>query len=154
MGRLITWMLSKLAAFQFWLATKRFKVDRDYVIERGVEDIIRIRILRGKFTGVAFIFHNIRLGVHDEAILDFETHIQENPHNADLASPKFNKLISNIFRSLLREVLHETGRNYPSESDQEREFYEESDPVLEKRILRRESRQKAIRTDTESHNGV
>ena len=154
MGRLITWMLSRVAAFQFWLATKRIKVDRDYVIERGYDDIIKIRILRGKFTGVAFLFHNIRLGVHDEAILDFETYIQENPHNADLASPKFNKLVGNIFRSLLREVLHETGRNYTSEPDEEREFYEESSPVLEKRILRRKSRAKAVRPDSESHNSV
>lgn len=154
MGKLITWMLSRIAAFQFWLATKRFKVDRDYVIERGYDDIIKIRILKGKFTGVAFIFHNIRLGVNDEAILDFETYIQENPHNADLASPKFNKLVGNIFRSLLREVLHETGRNYPSEPDEEREFYEESSPLLEKRILRRKSRKEAIRPDSESHNGV
>ena len=149
MGRLITWMLSSLATFEFWLATKRFRVDRHYKIERGYDDIIQIRILRGKFKGVSLTFHNIRLT--DQGTVEFETVILENPKNADVSSNKFVRVTNNILRALLREVLHETGTDYFTESDEEREFYEESSPLLKKRILRRESRQKDIRTDSESY---
>src|SRR5210317_274452 len=148
MGRLTTFLLSSWASFEFWLATKRFKLERDYFIERGYQDMVTVRIKTGKFKGVSLTFHNIRLSQHDTTI-DFETHILENPNNADLTSKKFIKLTNNILRALLREVLHETGTGHTSELDEEREFYEESSPLLEKRILRQQSRTQDIRTDSE-----
>jgi hypothetical protein len=142
-------MLNSLATFEFWLATKRFRIDRHYKIERGYDDIVQVRILRGKFKGVSLTFHNIRLS--DYGTVEFETVILENPENADVFSNKFVRVTNNILRALLREVSHETGTDHITESDEEREFYEENSPLLEKRILRRKSRPKDIRTDSEPH---
>lgn len=139
MGRLITWMLSKWASFRFWLASKRLVPNKHYVIQRGENDRVHIEMLRGKYRGVKFTFDNIQLN-ENEPLIEFITIVKENPNWVDISSKRFDRLCSNIFRALLREVLHETGTSYTFEFDEEREFYEESSPLLEKRILRRKSR--------------
>jgi len=153
MGRLITWMLSSVASFRFWLAQKRFKVHRDYNIQRAANDTILVEIIRGKYANVKFTYDDIKLNEF-EPLVEFKTLILENPNGVDLTENKFLRIANNIFRSLIREVLHEARTLDTAEPDEEREFYEESSPLLEKRILRRESRSKAIRPDSESHNKV
>src|SRR5210317_1893362 len=60
MGRLITWMLSSVASFRFWLAQKRFKVHRDYNIQRAENDTILVEIIRGKYANVKFTYDDIK----------------------------------------------------------------------------------------------
>lgn len=156
MGRLITSLQNEWATFRFWLATKRFQKDRDYVVHKDEDDIALIEILRGKFKGIKFAYGAMHLTEADgTGSLEFRTYVLYNPHDADITSKKFNKLTSNILRVLLQEVaresINEARENDSAESDEERGVREKSTPVLERRVSRGESRKESVSGDTELH---
>ena len=155
MGRPTTSLLSRWASFRFWLATKRFRKDRDYIIVRGKDDSIYIEILRGKYKNIVFTFDNIQI-IDDEngGCINFVTVVRSNPEWRDITSKGFRKIVDNIFRALIRDIQHEAGKADTTEPDQERDFYEESSPVLEKRILHGESRKKTLSADSNPYSDV
>lgn len=166
------------ARLQFWWAKKTIKDGRDF--ELTIDDVgALITILRGKFKGAQFRFSPLTVREEDQAVLDFQTHVVYYPKGVDLSDPNFGKLATNILRILITELVREP-RNFPqgpapdfssyneyheeltnenrdidtSQFDQERDFYEESSPVLEKRVSKRKPRKKAVRTDQPVHSEV
>lgn len=159
----------KLAELQFWWAKKTIKDGRDF--ELSVDELgTLVTLLRGQYAGVQFRFGPMTLRESNEAMLDFSTVVVYNPKNVDVLNKNFEKLSSNILRFLLAEAVEDT--KYPTdwmaaikvidenrkidtiELDQERGFYEESTPVLEKRVSKRKPRKKVISTDSRIHPEV
>ena len=152
-----SWIEDKLADFQFWWARKTLKKDTDYKLHDT--PMMEMEILRGRFKGVKIWFDDVIL--NEEGLVDFCTVILENPNNLDVCTKKFVKLSTNLFRITLSEfvakpknidkVINESRTSDTDELDQEREFHEENSPLLEARILKRESRKKVVPADSGVH---
>jgi hypothetical protein len=147
----------KFADFQFWWAKKTLKKNVDYKIH---ETAPMVEILKGEFEGVMIWFDDVTL--REDGLVDFSTVILENPRYLDVCTKKFVKLSTNLFRITLSEfvakpnnntdkVINESRTIDTDEPDQEREFHEENSPLLEARILKRQSRKKIVPTDSGIH---
>jgi hypothetical protein len=153
-----------IAELQFWWAKKLIKDGRDFDIQ--VDDVGNlVTILRGDFKGTQFRYSPLTVREDDDALVDFHTHVVYYPKGVDLSNYKFAKLTTNILRILLAEAvsepedytkeLNDANRNLDtSEFIEERDFYEESPPVLKKRVSERKPRKKAVRTDKPVHSEV
>lgn len=153
-------------ALGVWWARKTIKDGRDYEI--SMDDVgMLVHLTSGKFKGVTYRYSPLKV-LDDEGLVDFRTYVEYAPKNVDVSNPKFAKLTTNILRILLSEAIPETqsqtkfeaqvndeNRNTDTgESDQERGFYEESTPLLEKRVSKRKSRAKTVSADTDLHPKV
>jgi len=151
-----------LAGLQFWWAKKVIKDGRDFDIQ--IDDIGNlVTILRGKFKNTQFRYSPLTVREDDDALVDFHTHVVYYPKGVDLSDPNFAKLTTNILRILLADAvsepntkeLNDANRNSDtSKFIEERDFYEESSPVLEKRVSKRKPRKKVVRTDKSVHSEV
>lgn len=151
---------------QFWWATLWLKDGKHFEI--SVDDLgLLVTILRGRYKKVQFRYANMIMSEDGLGRMDFNTVVVYNPMNADVGEPKFAKLSTNILRLLLAEmvrdfssltankqVMNENRDTDTFESNQERDFHEESTPVLEKRVSKRKPRKKAVRTDKPVHPEV
>jgi hypothetical protein len=151
---------------QFWWAKKTLKDGRDFELQMDEVGML-VTIISGKFKGVQFRYSPLTV-VDDEGLVDFRTYVEYAPLSVDLTDPKFVRLTTNILRILLTEAIPETAvqkheeiqvidenRNTDTDKfDQERDFYEESSPVLEKRVSKRKPRKKVVPTDSGVHPEV
>jgi len=142
----------RVAVLQFWWAKKRLTDGVDYTLHI-TDDILTVELLKGKFAGVKFRYD--RCYLRDNMSFEFHTVIVDNPNNENVTSKKFNKLSANLFRVILSEcmsdsskVINENRTSDTDEPDQEREFYEEVSPILEKRVSKRQSRKKVVPADS------
>jgi hypothetical protein len=151
-----------IAGLQFWWAKKLIKDGRDFDIQ--IDDVGNlVTILKGKFEGTQFRYSPLTVREDDDALVDFHTHVVYYPKNVDLSDSDFAKLTTNILRILLADAvsepntkeLNDANRN-PDTSQfiEERDFYEESSPVLEKRVSKRKPRKKIVRTDKPIHSEI
>ena len=156
-------MKSKLqeykARFEFWWAKKTVKDGRDFSLSFDSNGML-VYILRGPFGGVQYRYANVQLKEDQSAMVDFSTVVVYNPNNTDLSDPKFVALTTNIFRIILdvavsehknltaigmtEKVINENREVDISESNEERDFHEESTPLLEKRVSKRKPRKKTV----------
>lgn len=155
------------ARLEFWWAKRSLKDGRDFELSMHGDKLV-VTILRGKFKGVLYQYSPLTVREDDAGLIDFQTHILYNPMDglyADLMSGEFQKLTTNILRILLQEsipekmaqanyieqVMNENRDTDISEPLEERGFYEESTPLLEKRVSKRKPRTKTVRTDSGVH---
>lgn len=142
------------ARLQFWWATKTLVEGRDYKLEIIEDSGVLVTFLRGKYKGIVLTFVNMI--VNEDGRLDFQTHVMYNPNAVNVYSRKFNNSTANILRMLLHESVRDSTRVKPNEdreidtsqSDEERDFHEESSSVLEKRVSKRKPRKKAPPRDS------
>lgn len=142
-----------IARLQFWWATKTLKEGKDFDLELVRDSGVIVTLLRGRYKGIVFTFANMT--IQEGGLLDFTTGVMYNPNNEDVYGTKFNKIASNILRIILRdivrgskrELLYEDREIDTSQSDEERDFHEESSPLLEKRVSKRKPRKKAASRD-------
>lgn len=143
-----------IARLRFWWATKTLVEDRDYKLELVEDSGVLVTFLRGKYNGIVFTFVN--MFVRENGVLDFQTRVLYNPYDEDVIySRKFNNATANIMRMLLHDAVRGTTKVKPNEdreidisqSDEERDFHEESSPLLEKRVSKRKPRKKAAPRD-------
>jgi hypothetical protein len=149
---------------EFWWAKTTIKDGRDFEIQVD-EDGMYISILKGKFRGVRYRYSPLTV-LDDEGLVDFRTIVEYIPENVGELGEDFSKLTTKILRILLSEAIPETinqtkqeyeqvtnenGNIDTGELTQERDFYEESTPLLEKRVSRRKSRKKVVPTDSGLH---
>lgn len=160
-------MISKLqeykARLEFWWAKRTLKDGRDFALNFDNLGLI-VTILTGPFAKVEYRYANILVREDEEGMIDFHTVVRYNPLNADVTHPDFVKLTSNILRIIFQDTMGEhkideqvvnENRNIDTfELDQERDFYEESTPVLEKRVSKRKPRKKTVRTDSGLHSEI
>lgn len=152
---------------EFWWARKTIKDGRDFDLQMDELGML-VTILTGEFKGTQFRYSPLSVREDNEGLVDFATYVEYAPHSADVANPKFTKLTTNILRILLTDAIPETAAQAHNEvqvtnenrdidtgeSFEERGFYEESTPVLEKRVSKRKPRKKAVRPDNELHSEV
>lgn len=146
---------------QFWWARKTIKDGRDFDLlmdDRGM----LVTILTGEFKGTQFRYSPLSVREDDDGLVDFATYVEYAPLSVDISNSKFTKLTTNILRILLQDAIPETSEQVMNEnrdidtgeSIEERGFYEESTPVLEKRVSKRKSRAKTVRPDSTVHPKV
>ena len=149
---------------KFWWAKKTIKDGRDY--EVSMDDVgLLVHLTSGKFKGVTYRYSPLRV-IDEDGLVDFSTYVEYTPKNVDVSDPKFRKLTTTILRILLEEAIPETAAQREAqvidenrdtdtgESVEERGFYEESTPLLEKRVSKRKPRKKTVSTDTGTHPQV
>lgn len=150
------------AKLEFWWAKKTIKDGRDF--EVSMDDVgMLVHLTSGKFKGVKYRYSPLKV-LDDEGLVDFRTYVEYTPKNVDVTDPRFVTLTTMILRILLEEaipekefesqVIDENRDTDTGEPTQEREFHEESTPLLEKRVSKRKPRKKAVRTDSDLHTEV
>jgi hypothetical protein len=139
------------AKILFWRAKKVAISERDFKFKLDLSrpNSFSIEII-SKYPGVVVEYSNIGMGKNN--YLHFDTSIVANPNNINLEEKKFNKYLSYIMMSIIASsVKHdvrsddEIGTIDSGELDEERDIFEESDPVYKARISKRKPRKKAVR---------
>jgi hypothetical protein len=152
---------------EFWWAKKTIRDGRDFELQMDDAGML-VTLISGKFKGVQYRYSPLTV-LDDEGLIDFRTFVEYAPKTADLTDPKFVRLTTNILRILLADAIPETAiqakqentqvidENRDTDTDepnQERDFHEESTPVLEKRVSKRKPRKKTVPTDSGIHPQV
>lgn len=144
-----------IARLQFWWATKTLVEGKDYTLEIVEDSGVLVTFIRGKYNGIVITFVNIH--INEGGVLEFQTVVMYNPYNESMIySRKFNRVTANIMRMLLHGAVrgktkvnsNEDREIDTSQSDEERDFHEESSSVLEKRVSKRKPRKKAPPRDS------
>lgn len=149
----------QITLLEFWWAKRNLRLDVDFSItnENGEPTFT---FLTGEYKGVKVQFGVMRIPDEVERNLDFVTYVVDNPHNTNLVKTKFDKHIRNLVRVMLGDltvaakVTNESRTHDFDEPNEEREFHEEVDTLLEARVSKRKSRKKAVRTDADVHPKV
>ena len=164
------WIKQIFAKIEFWWAKKRIELNRDFGLSTHLDGVVHkpvIEILRGKFKGVKFQFFNIHLKDQEEGLLEFQTRVVYTPNvNLNIVCREFENLTTNILRIILIDSVRINAKEFDQElenedrttningTDEERGFYEEISPVLEKRISKRNSRKKAVSRNPRSYSKI
>lgn len=168
-----------VAKTQFWWAKRTIVEGKDFIWNKdkasnaAFGESPTIEITTGKYAGVKFRFIDIAISDEENALLSFKTQVEYVPGGAlesayNVFDPSFAKLTSNILRIVLtnaarenqsaakldQEITNENRTTDTEESHEEREFHEESTPLLEKRISERKSRKKAVSRNARLHPEV
>lgn len=156
------------AKLEFWWAKKTIKDGKDF--EVSMDDVgMLVHLTSGRFKGVTYRYSPLTV-LDDEGLVDFKTLVEYTPKNVDVTDPRFARLTTMILRILLEEAIPETASQAKKEIetqvidenrdtdtgklDQERDFYEESTPLLEKRVSKRKPGKKVVPTDSGIHSEI
>lgn len=152
----------------FWWAKKTIRDGKEF--EVSMDDIgMLVHIISGPFKGVTYRYSPLKV-IDDDGLVDFHTYVEYTPKNVDVSDPRFAKLTTAILRILLEQAIPETAAQAKKEIEtqvidenrdtdtgelvEERGFYEESTPLLEKRVSKRKPRKKTVSADSGIHPQV
>ena len=148
---MIQYIQDKIASLQFWLASRRYQIDRDFKLVIEPNNKIIVEILTGKFKSVRVEYSGLSMrSLGEGGILSFDTIVVANPSAVNITTKRFQRTTTNILRLLILNSLKVNDENRESDSfelDEERDFCEEDPPVRKARVSKRKPRKKAIQRD-------
>jgi hypothetical protein len=175
------WMIDKWATLQFWWAKRRLRDGKDFDLEvddlgilvtilRGKYKGVQFRYAN-LFLGTEKLDFNTVVVYNPEGALVYEAGFEKLSTNilrvliADSVSEKTTLTPNNetvwdydpAAKAYAQEmvdydkVMNENGNTDTVELDQERDFHEESTPLLEKRVSKRKPRKKVVPADSGVH---
>jgi hypothetical protein len=144
---MINYFKDLVARYNFWRASKiKFEKDYKFYLDFSNPKSFTVELV-SLYPKVVVEYSNLDIG--DNGYLNFDIAVISNPLNLDTSSKKFSKFTSRVMMSIIgnaiksAKVSDETGKTDPVEFVEERDIFEESDPVLEERVPERKPRKKS-----------